>query len=253
MVEGAVLLRNNGAGGRPPPRLRFWRCRWVSGVVCSQIRRSGGRWCLELFADLLSPAGRGGEGRRRLVRELCFVLVLLVFFVGSPMSGRGGKGRGSQEMMLDRLVVLLHARHGGGVGRVPWSLRPRACLSTCCRLLQRRRGALRYVGGVWVASRPVQVCWLKVGRSLVGAPLRWRWCLDLREGWRCSFSVLDSGAMRRLALVLEAWWSSPAVVSGWCGFVSSGDGVGDAGALGRVFPLSVLVLLYVLSSVLCIS
>lgn len=185
--------------------------------------------------------------------ELSFVLVLLVFFVGSPLSGRGGKGRGSLEVLLDRPVVLLRARHGGGVGRVLWSLRPRACLSTWCRLLQRRRGALGYVGGVWVASRPVQVCWSKVGRSVLGAPLRWRWCLDLGEGWRCSFSVLDSDALRRMALVFEAWWSSPAMVSGWCGFVSSGDGEGDAGVLGRVFPLSVVVLLYVLFSVLCIS
>ena len=41
----AVLSWNNGAGGRPPPRRRLWRSRWASGGVCSQICRSGGRWC----------------------------------------------------------------------------------------------------------------------------------------------------------------------------------------------------------------
>ena len=207
----------------------------------------------ELFADLLSPAGRGGEGRRSLVWQLCFVLVFVVFFGGSPLSGRGGKGRDPLEVLLVRLVVLLRARHGGGVGHVPWSSRPRACLPTWCRFLQRRRGALRYVGGLWVTPRPVQVCWSKVGRSSLDAPSWWCWCLDLREGRRCSFSVLDSGALRRMALVFEAWWSSPAVVSGWFDFVSSGDGVGGVGALGRVVHLSVFALLYVMFSVFCIS
>ena len=61
----------------------------------------------ELFADLLSPAGRGGEGRRSLVWQLCFVLVFVVFFGGSPLSGRGGKGRDPLEVLLVRLVVLL--------------------------------------------------------------------------------------------------------------------------------------------------
>ena len=104
-----------------------------------------------------------------------------------------------------------------------------------------------------MSSRPVQVCWLKMGWSLLGASSWWRWCLDLREGRRCSFSVLDSGAVRRMALVPEDWWSSPAVVSGWCGVVSSGDGVDGVGALARVVHLSVVVLLYVMLFVLCIS
>ena len=56
-----------------------------------------------------------------------------------------------------------------------------------------------------------------------------------------------------MALVFEAWWSSPAVVSGWFDFVSSGDGVGGVGALGRVVHLSVFALLYVMFSVFCIS
>ena len=248
-----MLLWNNGAGDRPPLRLRWWRCRWVSGGVCSQILRSGGRWCLEFFADLLSPAGRGGEGRRRLVWKLSFVLVLVVFFIGSRLSGRGGKGRGLLEVLLGQFVGLLRARHGDGVGRVLWSSCPRVCLSTCCRLLQRRHGALRYVGGFGVTPWPVQVCWSVVDRSVVDASSRWRWCWDLGEGRRCSFSVLDSVDVRRMALVLEAWWSSPAMASGWCGFVFSGDGVGGVVALGRVFPLSGCVLLYVLLSVLCIS
>lgn len=37
---------------------------------------------------------------------------------------------------------------GDGAVFVKWGFRPRAVSSTWCRLLQRRRGALRYVGGI---------------------------------------------------------------------------------------------------------
>ena len=179
----------------------------------------------------------------------------MVFSGGSPLSGRGGKGRGPLEVLVSRRVVLLRARHGGGVGRVLWSCRPRARLSTRRRLLQLRCGALRYVGGVRVVLLPALLWWLKVGGSVVGAPFGWRWWSDLRPGgsWPCSFIVQGSVAVRRTTPVFKASKLSPVVVSGWSGLVFSGDGGGEAVALGCVSPLCVIVLAYVLFFVLCMS
>ena len=53
----------------------------VAGEVAEVVR-------LALSAILFSPAGRGGEGRRRLVWVLPFVLVLWLFFGGSHLSDR---------------------------------------------------------------------------------------------------------------------------------------------------------------------
>ena len=135
---------------------------------------------------------------------------------------------------------------------VKWRFRPRARSSTWCRLLRRQHGALRYVGGFRVVLRPAQVRWSKEGGFTVGVP--WRRWLDLwlGEGWRCSFNVPGSVAVRRTTLVFEACRSSLVLGRGWCGLVFSGDGEGDAVALGRVFPLRV-ILLYVRSFVLCFS
>ena len=189
-----------------------------------------------------------------MVWVLPFVLVLWLFFGGSHLSGRGGKGRGFLEVLLDRLVVLRRARHGGGAGRVFWSLRPRAASSTRCRLLQRRRGALRYVrdGGVLVDPRPAQAWWMLVDGFIVGVPFCRCCYLDpsLRESWRCSFNVLHSVAARRMTPVSEAWCSSPVVVSEWFGTVFSGDGEDVTVVLGRVFPQ--FVCCYVFPYVLCI-
>ena len=142
---------------------------------------------------------------------------------------------------------------GDGAVFAMWEFRPRASSSSCYRLLQRRHGALRYVGGVRVASRPTQVWWSMMDGFVGGAPVRWRWWSDLRLGgiWRCSFSGLGSVAVRRTTLVFKAWRSSLVVVSEGCDFVFSGDGGGDVVVLGCVFPRCAIVLLCVLCFVLC--
>jgi hypothetical protein len=67
-----------------------------------------------LFSDLFSPAGRGGEGRRGSVWELWLLVVLLFFFMGASLAGRGGRGRGLLEVLVVRLVSGCGCRAGDG-------------------------------------------------------------------------------------------------------------------------------------------
>ena len=112
-----------------------------------------------LFFFLVSPAGRGGEGRNWWRLELWFLVVVLqvVFlFGGSAPAGRGGEGSGRVEAG----VV------GGG---------PRRC-----------GGGWRFGGGGKMVLRPSSFSEIRFRRGAADGfcgLLQWWWCLP-PGGWR---------------------------------------------------------------------
>ena len=190
-------------------------------------------------------AGGGVKVRAALVRSAFWSSRIRPFLVDAGRVDDGSVG------------VSPGGRRGDDGASVSWESCPRALCRCAAVSSIVGAGLLRYVFGgrsAWVAPRPARVWWSKEDESVVGAPSRWCSCADLRpgEGWRCSFIVLRSGALRRATPDFKACSSSRLVVSGWCSFAFSGDGEGVAVALIRVSPRRIPVLAYVLIFVLCI-
>ena len=119
------------------------------------------------FFFLLSPAGRGGEGRSWWRLELRFLVVVLqvgFVFDGSAPTGRGGEGSDLLELGAD----------GGGPGRC---------------------GGGWLMGGIgelvlWSSSFNETRFRCRAADDSCGL-LQWWWCL-LPSGWRYDDSGIDS-------------------------------------------------------------